>query len=248
VPGSEKPIEKVRNAVEQAAKRETAARPQREYRTLSFQIALFSAIGAFAVLTFMVKSTPFFPLDLQITKALQSMDSPFFLAAMSLISWPGFLPQSLIISGLIVIFLYVLGFRWEAVTALVAASLPQLVNVLVKELIGRPRPTVDLVKVFRILDSYSFPSGHVMFYIDFFGFLWFLVFVLLEHSWKRTLLLIILGSLIAFVGVSRMYLGQHWASDILGASLLGGLLLAFIIQFYRWGKKRFLVRQPVAPP
>jgi membrane-associated phospholipid phosphatase len=248
VPGSEKPIEKVRNAAEQAVKRETVARPQREYRTLSFQIALLSAIAAFAVLTFMVKSTPSFPLDLRITKALQSIDSLLFASAMNWISWPGFLPQSAIIPALVTVLLYSFGLRWESITSLVAAYLPALINVAVKEWIRRPRPTVDLVDVFRILDSYSFPSGHVMFYIGFFGFLWFLVFVLLESSWKRTLLLIILGSLIAFVGVSRIFLGQHWASDILGASLLGGLLLAFMIQFYRWGKKRFFVRQPVAHP
>lgn len=245
--GSEKPVEKIQNEAQQVAKAETTSRPTREYRTLAFQVALLSAIGAFAVLTFMVKSTPFFPLDLQITKALQSINSPLFLVAMNLISWPGFLPQSAIIPVLIALFIYSLGLRWEAVSALVAAFLPSSVNLLVKELIRRPRPAVDVVHVFRILDSYSFPSGHVMFYIGFFGFLWFLVFTLLKHSWRRTLLLIFLGTLIALVGVSRMYLGQHWASDILGASLLGGLTLAFILQFYRWGKKRFFVRQPVAP-
>lgn len=247
MPGSERPIEKVRNSAEQAAKKETAARPEREYRTLSFQIALLSVIGAFAVLTFMVKSTPFFPLDLRITQALQSINSPLFALAMNLISWPGFLPQSAIIPVLVAVLLYSFGLRWEAITSLVAAFLPPLINVAVKEWIRRPRPAVDLVDVFRILDSYSFPSGHVMFYIGFFGFLWFLTFVLLKPSLGRTLLLTALGSLIALVGVSRIYLGQHWASDILGASLLGGLLVASNIQFYRWGKKRFFVRQPVAP-
>jgi undecaprenyl-diphosphatase len=86
-----------------------------------------------------------------------------------------------------------------------------------------------------------------MFYLGFFGFLWFLVFTLLKHSFLRTLLLVLIGSLIVLVGPSRIYLGEHWASDILGASLLGGVTLVFILSFYRWGKKRFFVRQPVAP-
>jgi undecaprenyl-diphosphatase len=195
----------------------------------------------------MVKSTPFFPLDLQITRALQSIDSPLFALAMNLISWPGFLPQSAILPVLAGLLLYSFGLYWETITVLVAAFLPPLINFTIKEWIQRPRPTIDLVDVFRILDSYSFPSGHVMFYIGFFGFLWFLVYVLLKPSFRRTLLLIILGSLITLVGVSRIYLGQHWASDILGATLLGGLILVFILQFYRWGKKRFFVSQPVAP-
>src|SRR5512143_475849 len=91
-----KPLDKIKDAAQQAAKAETTSRPRREYRTIAFQVALLSAIGAFAVLTFMVKTTPLFPLDLQITRSLQSINSPIFAAAMSVISWPGFPPQSFI--------------------------------------------------------------------------------------------------------------------------------------------------------
>jgi undecaprenyl-diphosphatase len=124
--------------------------------------------------------------------------------------------------------------------------LPPLVNVIIKEYIRRPRPTIDLVDVFNILDSYSFPSGHVMFYVGFYGFLWFLAYTLLKRSWRRTVILWFLGIFIALVGMSRTYLGQHWASDVLGAYLLGSLTLLGILWFYRWGKKRFFIRQPVA--
>lgn len=244
---NEKPVEKVKDAAQQAAKKETAPAPKREYRTVLFQVALFAAVGAFAVLTFMVRTIPSFPIDLAIERALQSINSPIFAGLMTLISWPGFSPQSFIISAIIVAIIYTFGLKWESITAMVAALLPPIVNVLVKDYIRRPRPTVDLVKVFAVLDSYSFPSGHVMFYVGFFGFLWFLVYTLLKRSWSRTLLLVFLGSLIALVGVSRIYLGQHWPSDVLGAYLLGGLTLVAILQFYRWGKKRFFVHQPVAP-
>ena len=233
--------------MEQAARAETTSRPKREYRATAFQVALFSALGAFAVLTLMVSSTPFFAIDLQITRSLQAIQSPLFAAIMSLISWPGFLPQSLIMAGFAVWLLYRYGLHWEAVTVLFASLLSNAVNLLVKELIRRPRPTGDLVDVISILDSYSFPSGHVMFYLGFFGYLWFLVFTLLKRSWKRTLLLSVLGALIGLVGPSRLYLGHHCASDILGATLLGGVTLAVILQFYRWGKKRFFSGQPVAP-
>jgi undecaprenyl-diphosphatase len=86
-----------------------------------------------------------------------------------------------------------------------------------------------------------------MYYVGFFGFLWFLAYTLLKRSWLRTLILIVLGLLIALVGVSRVYLGQHWPSDVLGAYLLGSLCLVVAILFYRWGKTRFFVHQPVAP-
>lgn len=222
------------------------SRPKRQYRRFLFQVSLFAAIGAFAVLTFMVKTIPSFPIDLELARALQSINSPIFADLMNLISWPGFSPQSFIMSALIVVIIYLFGLQWEAITALVAALLPPLTNAIVKDFIRRPRPPVDLVQVFRILDSYSFPSGHVMFYVGFFGFLWFLVYTLLKHSLIRTLLLIFLGSLIGLVGISRIYLGQHWPSDVLGAYLLGSLTLVAILQFYRWGKRRFFVHQPVA--
>ena len=243
----EEPVKQPRDTAQQSVQAETASRPKSEHRTLWFQVVLIAAIGAFAVLTFMVKSTPFFALDLNITRTLQSIDSPIFATLMNWISWPGFLPQSVVISILLALLLYRLGLHWEAVTTLVAAYFPQVVNVLLKEWIRRPRPTIDLVEILNVLDSYSFPSGHVMFYIGYFGFLWFLVFTLLKHSLPRTLLLLLLGSLILLVGFSRIYLGHHWASDVLGASLLGGVTLVVILQFYRWGKERFFVRQPVTP-
>jgi undecaprenyl-diphosphatase len=100
--------------------------------------------------------------------------------------------------------------------------------------------------VIEVLTSYSFPSGHVMFYTGFFGFIWFLAFTLLKPSLTRNLLLIFFGSLVLLVGASRIYRGEHWASDVLGAYLLASLTLVVIIQIYRWGKNRFFVRQPVA--
>jgi membrane-associated phospholipid phosphatase len=164
-----------------------------------------------------------------------------------LISWPGFSPQVYVIAILIALIWYWFGFHWEAVASLMATIFTPVVNVLVKEYIRRPRPGVDVVEVFRILDSYSFPSGHVMYYVGFFGFMWFLVYTLLKRSWHRTILLVVVGVFIVLIGASRIYLGQHWATDVLGAYLLGSVTLAIVLWFYRWGKKRFFVRQPVAP-
>ena len=154
-----------------------------DYRTYLFQIGLLAVIGAFTTLTILVKTNPSFPIDLAITQALQSIDSPIFAALMSLISWPGFSPQSFLIPLLIAGILYAFGFQWEAVVALFAALLAPLLNVIVKDYIRRPRPGIDLVHVLKVLDSYSFPSGHVMFYVCFFGFLWFLAYTLLKRSW-----------------------------------------------------------------
>jgi undecaprenyl-diphosphatase len=85
-----------------------------------------------------------------------------------------------------------------------------------------------------------------MFYVGFYGFIVFLAFTLLKPSLKRALLLTFFGLLVFLIGISRIYVGEHWASDVLGAYLLGTLMLVAIIELYRWGKPRFFLRQPVA--
>jgi len=165
---------------------------------------------------------------------------------MSLISWPGFSPQSIIIAGLIILVIYGFGLHWEAFMALIAAVFSTAINMFVKDLVKRPRPASGMVNVIDILNSFSFPSGHVMFYLGFLGFIGFLAFSLLKPSLKRSLLLVLFGSLVALIGVSRIYLGEHWASDVLGSYLLGSLSLVASIQLYRWGKTRFFVHQPEA--
>lgn len=240
-PVGEKSIE-----MSKAEKNEIASPPVRRYRSLVFQALLFITIAAFSFLTFLVETTPSFPIDLRITGAIQTINSPFLGGLMRLISWPGFSPQSMIIAVLIALLLYMYGLRWESVISLLGALLSGVTNVLVKDLIRRPRPSGDVVNVFEVLTSYSFPSGHVMFYTILFGFLLYLTYTLLKRSLLRSMLLGVFGSLILLVGISRIYLGQHWASDVLGAYLLGSIILAGIILLYQWGKKRFFVHQPAA--
>jgi membrane-associated phospholipid phosphatase len=226
---------------------ETTAPPARRYRSVLFMVGLLSTIGVFALLTFLVETTPS-SIDLQITLAIQSIDPSFFAGLMRLVSWPGFLPQSIIITLLIAFVLYRYGLHWESVTSLLAASLSGVINEGVKNMVQRPRPGVDLVDVFAVLESFSFPSGHVMFYTILFGFVWYLAYTLLERSMWRSLLLSLFGGFMLLVGVSRIYLGQHWASDVLGAYLLGGLTLVGIVFLHQWGKKRFFIHQPAAHP
>jgi len=211
-----------------------------------FQAALVLVASAFALLTFLVKTRSSFALDLEISRASQSLDAPLFAWLMSLVSWPGFSPQAMILTGLVVLLIYGFGLRWEALTTLTAVLSSAALNLLVKNLIQRPRPLPDMVTVLATLNSYSFPSGHVMFYVSFLGFIGLLAYSLLKPSFQRSLLLIFSGGLVALIGISRIYLGHHWASDVLGAYLLGCLTLVANIQLYRWGKPRFFVQQPIA--
>ena len=214
-------------------------------RTMLFQRVLLILIVVFFMLIFLISTTAIFSFDLQITHALQSLQYPLLVEFMSVVSWMGYAPQSYILVGLIVLLFYGFGLHWEAFVLLLDAVAVQVLNMLVKIIIHRPRPTADLVHVVKTLRDYSFPSGHVMFYTSFFGFIWFLTFMFLRPSWKRTFLLVIFGSLILMVGVSRIYLGEHWASDVIGAYLLGSLALMGTIQYYHWGKTYFFNHQSI---
>jgi undecaprenyl-diphosphatase len=219
----------------------------RRYRTWLFQGYIIAVLIAFSILALTANLVAYLQVDLTVTRELQS-DLPHWVRwVMIAISWPGYVVQSISIVLLTVVILSVLGLRWEAVSALFAALNSGIINYLVKVVVRRPRPTSDLVDVFSQLNSYSFPSGHVMFYVGFFGFLLFLTFILFKRTIKRRIGIILLALLILGVGISRMYLGEHWASDVIGGYLLGSLCLILSIQFYRWGKDRFSHDQAVAP-
>ncbi len=242
------PITNVPQQAQEAAKAQTAPPRVRRYRQYLFIFSLVVLASAFGVLTFFVKAYHSFPLDLVITLGIQSIHLVPFDNLLIGISWLGFWPQQGLIALVIIVIILFFGLQWEAMSTIIAAILSALLNVVIKDIIQRPRPSTTVVHVMARLNDFSFPSGHVMFFLGFYGFVGFLAFTLLKPSWIRTLILIVVGVLIGLVGVSRIFEGEHWASDVLGAYLLGTLTLIAIIEIYRWGKNRFFVHQPVAKP
>lgn len=225
-----------------------ATPPTRRWRAWVFQVYLATASVSFLVLVVLASMFNYFPVDLKVTHAIQLISSSqSMFAIMWAVSVVGFAPQTFVITGVIIVLLYLYGLRWEAIVAFIASVGSTSVGTLVKFIVHRPRPAADLVLVFRELGSYSFPSGHVLYYTAFFGFLLFLCYTLLKSSFIRGLMIVILALLIILVGPSRIYLGGHWASDVAGGYLFGSLWLTLSIYIYRWGKDRFFKHQPKAP-
>lgn len=226
---------------------EIAPKRTRHWRARVFQAYLVIATIAFGITFTLASRFNYFPIDLIITRGVQSIQAAWFANGMWAVSYLGYAPQSWLLVAAIGLLLFGLGLRWEAVTTVAATVSIAFLGSVLKLLAHRPRPGADLVHVVQQLNDPSFPSGHVLFYSVFFGFLIFLAYTLLKPSWVRTGLCTVMGSLVALVGLSRIYLGDHWASDVAGAYLLGSLWLVLSVAIYRWGKPRFSARQPLAP-
>jgi len=232
----------------ETVKQAIAPKRIRNYRAIAFQGYLVIATVALAVLFVLVWNVPYFTIDLTVTRAIQTISWTWFALLMAVISFPGSAPQSFVLVALVVAVLFVIGLRWEALSTLLAGAGGSLLDTLAKAIVHRARPTADIVHVVQQVSGYSFPSGHVVFYVSFFGFLMFLAYTLLKQRvvWRSALLLA-LAFFVATIGVSRIYLGAHWFSDVLGAYLLGSLWLGASVFIYRWGKPRFFTHQPAAP-
>ena len=103
-----------------------------------------------------------------------------------------------------------------------------LINILIKEIIKRPRPSVTRL----VTESgYSFPSGHAMTSIAFYGFLIYLIYKNIENKYYKWGLIILFSLLTFVIGFSRIYLGVHYTSDVISGFIAGAIYLILFIKF-----------------
>ena len=100
-----------------------------------------------------------------------------------------------------------------------------VLNQILKYIVQRNRP-----EGYRLIDEsgYSFPSGHSMVSTAFYGFLIYLVIKKVKNKYLINVLVILLGTLIVLIGFSRVYLGVHYASDVIAGFFIS---IAYLIVF-----------------
>ena len=102
-----------------------------------------------------------------------------------------------------------------------------LLNIIFKGIIQRDRPLED----FLITESgYSFPSGHSMVSMAYYGLIIYFIYKKIKDKRVRNVLMILIGLLILAIGFSRIYLGVHFASDVIGGFLISIIYLVCTIK------------------
>ena len=110
-----------------------------------------------------------------------------------------------------------------------------IINYAIKQIIRRPRPIgINLIKE----GGYSFPSGHSTTSIAFYGFLIYLVYKYIDNKALKITLITLLTLIILIIGTSRIYLGVHYASDVLAGFILGIVYLIIFINISFTNKKQ----------
>ena len=175
-------------------------------------------MAIYAADTAAAASMTYLPFDVPIERFIQSINWGPLVQVFTSLDWiEGTRQQLLGVAGI----LLVAAVSWRAAPLMIVAALSGGIYTLTAMFINRPRPSADLVNVIRHTGASSYPSGHVAF------FSWFLILLILCLAVGRLPRAIVAGlwviaaSVLLAVCIGRIYLGEHWPSDIVGGLALG---------------------------
>jgi len=177
--------------------------------------------------------------DIALSKMVYSLRTPFLTQVMIVISFLGVAP-ALATTALISIFLLIKHHRKEAVLFSLTLIIGFILNIGLKSLTHRVRPLISPLVIER---SYSFPSGHAMNAFIFYSLLAYFSHHFIQKRNVSHAIIILSSVLILLVGVSRVYLGVHYPSDVVAGYIAGfvvfmmALVLEWTFVFFKLFKK-----------
>jgi len=141
--------------------------------------------------------------------------------------------QFLIPANLILIFYFLIVKKqtWFSIRVITIAISSLVLMLLLKQLFQRKRPLSPLLKAAKGL---SFPSGHAIMAVTFYGLLIYILQHSIETDWLKWLITILVIVLIVLIGFSRVYLRVHYASDVAAGFIIGLLWLLISLAILKW--------------
>lgn len=164
-------------------------------------------------------------IDEKIYALIHSMESLSATKVMILISYLG----SAIVLITLAISMYFL-YKDKKYPILISINLASvfIINRILKIIFRRDRPNIISPTSEK---GFSFPSGHAMIATGFYGLLIYFTYKNVKNKIKRNIIITILTILILSIGISRVYLGVHYATDVIGGYILGIIYLVFFIKY-----------------
>ena len=170
---------------------------------------LFGSIGLFLLLTLFVALKLTTPIDTAFSKWMFQLHNPVFTAFFRFITDFGYIQILLIL--LVIILIVFHKYRFAYILP-IHVTISVIFNMILKNIFARPRP-----EMLRLIDEvgFSFPSGHAMVTMVAYGYLIYVVHHYIQQKWLRYSLIAFLVFIIVSVGLSRIYLGVHYLTDVL---------------------------------
>lgn len=206
----------------------------------AFLISVISLIG-FSLMAIVISLKDILAFDRVIMSFIQGLETPSLTAIMKFFTLMGSFKMIALIAIIVIIFLYiVLKHRSELILFTIVIIGARILNRFLKEFFQRTRP--DFHRLIEI-GGYSFPSGHAMNAMAAYGILTFLLWRHILSRRGRTFLIVLSSLFILMTGISRIYLGVHYPSDIIAGYLASGFWVAMAIWIYQKYKEKRQARR-----
>jgi len=195
-------------------------------------LATFSAIVALIVFLIRKPIRKHKPIDMLIFDKIQPGVNAINNKIMLFVTFLG-KHQFLIPANLILIFYFLLVKRqtWFSIRVITIAISSLALMLLLKQLFQRKRPLSPLLKAAKGL---SFPSGHAIMAVTFYGLLIYILQHTITIDWLKWLATVLMFVLIILIGFSRIYLRVHYASDVAAGFIIGLLWLLLSLAVLKW--------------
>ncbi len=190
-----------------------------------------AAVGAAAFVALLVtveRGTGLASLDPQVTRRAVGLRAPLLDAVAQVVTFFGSESWLAAVTVIAAGILFIRAERFRAAVVIVSMAASAASTVVIKLVVNRPRPGA-LIELGAPEASFSFPSGHTLNSTVCYGIVALMVLPLLKSRGARITMGAAVGILIIAVGSSRLYLGYHWATDVLAGWTLGLGILGLAI-------------------